>query len=234
MVLPSDARSALPSRQVQAVSVLVTMAPAADTRLAPLRAELNGAVPPPPLAPSALPPAPAQDGGGSLPGWALTLIGGAVTAMLAAAVWAADHLHSDPVLHSGALFVHMIALVIGFGAVFTVDWCGLLWLLGRRSLEELAKLGAAVHLPIWLGLFGLVLSGMLLQPDLSAPLTWVKLGLVLMITLNGLHVYVLGERMSRLGADVPRHLLRRASAAAAISQLGWWGATIIGFLNAQH
>lgn len=178
-------------------------------------------------------PAPPQ-GSRSLPAWALALIGVAATAVLIGVVWAAAHLQADRALHTGALFIHIVALVVGFGAVLTVDWYALLWLLGRRSLHEMAKIGAAVHLPIWLGLAGLVLSGMLLRPDLSAPLTWIKLGLVLLITLNGLHAYAIGERLLRLDGEVPRRLLLRASAAAALSQLGWWGATIIGFFNTGH
>ncbi|MCA1677009.1 MAG: hypothetical protein LC799_34135, partial [Actinobacteria bacterium] len=151
------------------------------------------------------------------------------------AVWAATHLHADPVLLTGALFVHLIALIISFGAVLAVDWFALLWLLGRQSLVDLSKVSAAAHLPIWLGLLGLVLSGALLRPDLSQPLTWLKLVLVLLVTLNGLHAYAIGERLAQFQAGtVPRWLLRRAVGAASVSQLGWWGATVIGFLNVQH
>jgi hypothetical protein len=99
---------------------------------------------------------------------------------------------------------------------------------------ELTRLTSAAHLPIWLGLTGLVVSGALCRPDLSAPLTWIKLSLVLLVTLNGLHAYAIGERLARLGNDaVALPLLRRAGTAAALSQLGWWGAMIIGFVNAQ-
>jgi hypothetical protein len=162
----------------------------------------------------------------------------AATAGLGAAVWAAAYLSPDPALRTGALFVHLAALVVGFGAVLTVDWFALLWLLGRRSLIELTNVAAAVHLPIWLGLGGLVLSGALCGPDLSEPLTRLKLALVLLVTLNGLYTYTVSERLARLshrGDDgaVPIRLLLRAVTSATLSQLGWWGAMIIGFVNAQ-
>ncbi|MGH3797995.1 MAG: DUF4389 domain-containing protein, partial [Pseudonocardiaceae bacterium] len=169
-----------------------------------------------------------------LPPWAMVLLGLAATVVLGTVVWSTTELHPDPGLRSGALFVHLAALVVGFGAVLTVDWMALLWLLRRRSLGALTSLAAAAHPLIWLGLVGLVLSGALCKPDLSAFVTWVKMTLVLLVTLNGLHVYAIGERLARVrDGVVPRQLLRRAGAAAAVSQLGWWGAMIIGFINTQ-
>jgi hypothetical protein len=169
-----------------------------------------------------------------LPFWAMVALGLGATAMLSAVVWATSHLHPDNALRTAALFVHLAALVVGFGAVLVVDWVALLWLLGRRSLGNLTTLASAAHVPIWLGLVALVLSGALCRPDLSLPLTWVKLGLVLLVTLNGLHVYAIGERLTRLGdRPVPRHMLRWAGTAAVVSQVGWWGAMLIGFINAQ-
>lgn len=178
--------------------------------------------------------APGHDSGW-LPLWGLILLGVGAGAVLGAAVWAATHLQADPALHTGALFVHLIALVVSFGAVIAVDWFALLWLLGRRSLADLTQVTAAAHLPIWLGLLGLVLSGALLRPDLGQPLTWLKLGLVLLVTLNGLHALAIEGRLARFRTGtVPYRLLRQAMGAAAVSQLGWWGATIIGFLNVQR
>lgn len=184
---------------------------------------------------AAMPAEPVRLAREPLPLWAMALLGAAATAVLSAAVWAAVHLQSDHALRTGALFVHLVALVVGFGAVIAVDWFALLWLLGRRSLPQLTNVASAAHLPIWLGLLGLVLSGALLRPDLTVPLTWIKLGLVLLVTLNGLHAYAVGERLLRwsVAGNVPRGLLRHAGGTAAVSQLGWWGAMIIGFINTQ-
>ncbi|MCC3778534.1 hypothetical protein [Streptomyces sp. UNOB3_S3] len=172
-----------------------------------------------------------------------------VCAVWAAAVWAAVHLRADPLLHDVALFVHLACLIVGFGAVLTVDWLGLLWLLGKRPLTEVLRAADAVHPPIWLGLAGLVGSGMLLHPDPGALLARVKLGLVLVVALNGLHAWTLQPRLTALssGALSPspspspspsrgsrRALVARCAAGVLVSQLGWWGATAIGFLNSRR
>ena len=172
------------------------------------------------------------------PSWMMVLAGVAATAGLGGAVWVASRLNPDLALRTGALFVHLAALVVGFGAVLVVDWFALLWLLGRRSLAELTNVAAAAHLPIWLGLVGLVLSGVLCKSDLTETLTRIKLGLVLLVTLNGLYTYTVSERLARLGhADgdgpVPPRLLLCAVTSATLSQLGWWGAMLIGFINTQ-
>ncbi|GGP61871.1 hypothetical protein [Streptomyces abikoensis] len=167
-----------------------------------------------------------------------------VCAVWAATVWAAVHLRADPLLHDVALFVHLACLIVGFGAVLTVDWLGLLWLLGKRPLTEVLRAADAVHPPIWLGLAGLVGSGMLLHPDPGALLTRVKLGLVLVVALNGLHAWTLQPRLAALPAGGPepatvsrrarRALVARCASTVLVSQLGWWGATVIGFLNSRR
>lgn len=160
-----------------------------------------------------------------------------VCAVWAATVWTAVHLRADPLLHDVALFVHLASLLVGFGAVLTVDWLGLMWLSGRRSLPEVLRTAGAVHLPVWLGLAGLTVTGALLHPDAGAPLTRVKLGLVLLVALNGLHAHALQPRLAAVAAGrapASRRLTVRCAAAVLLSQLGWWGATVIGFLNSRH
>ncbi|MFB7591027.1 hypothetical protein [Streptomyces sp. NPDC056169] len=54
------------------------------------------------------------------------------------------------------------------------------------------------------------------------------------VTVNGLYAHWLGRRLERYrGLPVPRHLLVRSGAAATVSQAGWWGASLIGFLNSR-
>ncbi|WP_322760873.1 hypothetical protein [Frankia sp. Cr2] len=172
------------------------------------------------------------DTGRNLPTWALFGAGGVVAAGWAAAVWTATHLQADPTLHAVALFGHLASLVVGFGSVLAIDFFGLLWLLGRRRLGEVLAVASGLHLAIWGGLAGLILSGVLLHPDLSAPLTRVKLLLVLVIAFNGLHVWSVHQRLVR-STRPGRLLLVRAGISAAVSQAGWWIATLIGFLTVQ-
>jgi hypothetical protein len=86
---------------------------------------------------------------------------------------------------------------------------------------------------VWIGLTGLVASGALLAPDTGAPLTRLKLALVALVALNGRYASHLHAALVRSVTPVPRALLLRGLGVGAVSQLGWWGATVIGFLNAR-
>ncbi|MEU9305652.1 hypothetical protein [Streptomyces sp. NPDC048269] len=159
----------------------------------------------------------------------------AVCAGWGASTWVALHLRADAALHTVALFVHLASLVIGFGAVLVIDYYGVLWLSGRKSLSAVVEYTAPLHLPVWAGLAGLIASGAFLHPDLSSPLTCVKLGLVLLLALNGVQAGVLHRRLEALdGRPATRTLLVRGAATAAVSQAAWWGAVAIGFLNSRR
>ncbi|WP_131766732.1 hypothetical protein [Candidatus Protofrankia californiensis] len=173
--------------------------------------------------------------GGVLPRWVCFLATGTMVILgWAAAVWTATHLTADPILHTVALFAHLAALVGGFGAVLAIDFFALLWLSGRRGFPDVIRVASGLHVLIWAGLAGLVLSGVLLQPDLSAPLTRVKIGLVLLIALNGLHIQAVQHRLEQPAAVTSRMLLTRSVISNVLSQVGWWGAMAIGYLNSQN
>ncbi|MFG3054682.1 hypothetical protein ACGFZP_27515 [Kitasatospora sp. NPDC048239] len=158
-----------------------------------------------------------------------------LSGLWAGCTWAAGHLHADPALHTVALFVHLASLVVGFGAVLAIDYLGLLWLLGKRTLRNVLDLTAPLNVPVWGGLAGLTFSGILLEPNLDSGLTRLKLVLVLLIALNGVHATALHPRLESYGAlRPPTHLMARAAGSAGLSQLGWWGAVVIGFYNTRH
>jgi hypothetical protein len=147
----------------------------------------------------------------------------------------APHVRTGASLHELALFAHLASLVLGFGAVLALDWFGLLWMLGRQDLLTLVRVAQASHIPIWIGLGGLTVSGALLSPDTSAPLTVVKLLAVLAVAINGLGAGRVQERLLTLeGQTLPRRLMITAVLTATVSQAGWWTATLVGFLNAQQ
>jgi hypothetical protein len=159
----------------------------------------------------------------------------AILAVWTAIVLAAPHLRAGEAVHQFALFAHLAALVLGFGAVLTLDWFGLMWMLGRQDLITLVRVAQVAHTPIWLGLAGLMASGMLLSPDTSAAPTVLKLVAVLAVAINGLAAARVQRRLLALdGAVPPRPLLAAAVLVATVSQAGWWTATLIGFLNAQQ
>lgn len=166
-----------------------------------------------------------------LPSWVPYVVAGlALTGLGGASVWTAAHIAPDQTLHEAALFAHLACLVVGFGAVLTVDWVALRWMAGRSELVDVLRQAGNVHVPIWAGFGGLVLSGVLLEPDLTGPITQAKLGLVLLIGWNGLLAMWLHARLSE---DPRRFRLSLCAITASLSQLGWWGAMAIGFLNAR-
>jgi hypothetical protein len=137
-------------------------------------------------------------------------------------------------LHQVVLLGHLAALALGLGAVLAIDWHGLLWLLRRIELPELLTVTARLTSPVWIGLTGLVATGSLLAPDVDSPLTRLKLVLVILVTVNGLHAGAVHGALlqaSTTSQPLPRRLLARGLVVGAVSQLGWWGATVIGFLN---
>ncbi|MFC9699223.1 hypothetical protein ACFTWD_00785 [Streptomyces sp. NPDC056943] len=144
------------------------------------------------------------------------------------------HVHADATLQTTARFFHVAALVVGLGSVLAVDWFAALWLLGRRRLSDILSTACTLQVPIWLGLAGLVVTGLFLRPNLESPLTLTKVGLVIAVTVNGLYAHWLGQRLEgHREGPVPRNLLVQSGVAATVSQTGWWGATLIGFLNSQ-
>jgi hypothetical protein len=159
----------------------------------------------------------------------------AVAVAWTAMLLAAPHIHADPLVHRAALFGHLAAMVLGFGAVLTVDWFGLLYLLGRRSLAVVMETAHGAHPMIWLGLSGLAVTGALLSPHLSSRLTMVKLVAVLVVAVNGVLVGSLRQRMAPYADRTPPWSLMAAGAVSVLlSQGAWWTATLIGFINAQR
>ena len=166
-----------------------------------------------------------------LPDW-LPLAAVAVVILSAAplVVWACQVVHPTPLIHEMALFVHLGALVLGLGGALSVDWVAGLYILGKRSFLELLRAADNAAAPIWGGYAGLVLSGLFLEPALNSPFTMLKLALVLVVGLNG--VVALGVQRA-LAREADLRWMAIGGSAAVISQLGWWGATIIGFIHAH-
>lgn len=161
----------------------------------------------------------------------------------AAAAWLLSVTMSTAVHVSGyaynlAVVVHVLFLVVAFGAIILVDWHGFLWLVGRRRLAEIIRLDGAATPLIWGGLAGMLGTGVFLNPHLNNPMTDVKLAAVLVLSLNGIMLIPLMRRLAHLAPDAAFqdltvgqrvHLLL----CLVISQACWWTAIIIGFINAQ-
>jgi hypothetical protein len=137
-----------------------------------------------------------------------------------------------------AVSSHILAMVVAFGAILLVDWHGFLWLIGRRKLFETIRLDDAASPLIWTGIVGLLFTGVFLSPNLSNPLTLIKLGAVLVLMLNGIMLIPLRRRLlvmpptTTFGALTPGQRFHMLS-CLAISQACWWTAITIGFVNAE-
>ncbi|MDG4807531.1 hypothetical protein O7634_12295 [Micromonospora sp. WMMD1120] len=149
------------------------------------------------------------------------------------AILAAGHVTLSPGWRMVALFCHLTCLVVGFGAVLTVDWFSLRWLLRREPLGAVLTAARGAHLLIWLGLVGLLASGAALGPDTSSGLVWVKLLAVLVVGVNGLFLDRVRDQLVAVQGRPPWSALLPGVAAATVSQLGWWTATLVGFWNAN-
>ncbi len=154
-------------------------------------------------------------------------------AVVLAAVFPLEH----PQVAQAALFIHLMSMAIGFGAVVMIDVYGLMWLFGYRTLAELVDLDTAAHSVIAVGIGGLLASGIALQPDLSTPIARFKMVLVLVLMLNGLAAQRMLVRFKKAlpaetrGDGIPWAAFQRGLAAALISQATWWGAIAIGFIT---
>lgn len=162
------------------------------------------------------------------------LIGLVTVATVLLSIGLSPHIHTGGRVRRAAVFVHLIALVVGFGATFAIDAYGLLWLFGRRTVVELRRMVAAAHLLVWVGVYGLTVSGTLLAPSLERTRTQVKLVLVVVAVVNGAWSLTFLPHLPALsaaGTRPARRIVHRALVSAAVSQVCWWGATVVGFLT---
>lgn len=157
-----------------------------------------------------------------------------VTVLVTGAVCASSVVHPRPAVHDAALFVHLACLVVGFGAVLAVDWVALLWIRHRRTFDDVLAAAHNAHTLVWAGYAGLVTSGVFLEPDLGSVATRVKIALVFLIGWNGSLAVAIHRHLESAGGHSPRGpLMLMSSLAALLSQAGWWGATVVGFVNAH-
>lgn len=133
------------------------------------------------------------------------------------------------------LFLHLISLIVGFGAVIMIDFSGLLWTFKRIKLSFLNRVADITQRLIWLGWFGLVISGLvlILHKGFVDNLTWIKLMFVAMLGVNGIFLHIIKKQIDKVSDEQPMPVLVRfrITMASITSQLGWWGAFSIGFVH---
>ena len=146
-------------------------------------------------------------------------------------IWIGTSVVPHEWLHAPALFGHLASVIVGLGAAVLLEMSGLLWMLRRTSLEDLRRTEPPVTALAWLGIAGLLATGAFLQPDLSHPLTAIKLTAVLVAAMKRLT-----DQLDRLPGRVrfsalPGRLRLWCIWSAVVSQTAWWTAVLIGMLN---
>lgn len=133
------------------------------------------------------------------------------------------------------LFAHLSSLILGFGSVMVIDSFGLLWLAKKVPLSLVSKVANVTQRLIWVGWCGLVISGLglILMKGYVDNLTQIKIFFVAMIGLNGFFLHYIKKDFEKIPdkAAIPTILKLRMGLATTISQTGWWGAMLIGFVH---
>jgi hypothetical protein len=156
---------------------------------------------------------------------------GVVIAAVVGLILLSTLINPPPWLQLVALFIHLISLVVGFGSVLAVDWYGLLSLSRRVTIGDVLLTAERLIPLTWLGLAGLVASGVLLKPDLSSWLVVVKLCCVLGVGIVGVLALATSRLMERQMPTPAPSLIRRGMVLAGASQCFWWTAVVIGFVT---
>lgn len=133
------------------------------------------------------------------------------------------------------LFVHLAGLVLGFGSVMVTDLYGALWLTGRQPYQQVVAVSAVTEKFIWIGWSIMVTAGIpliVIKGEIDN-LMWIKLFFVALIGANGIALYRVQQRASDFGPgdELPSRFVVWSALSLLVSQIGWWGAMLIGFLH---
>jgi len=134
-------------------------------------------------------------------------------------------------------FIHLISLIMGFGAVIVIDTFGLLWVMNKIKLQTVNQTANITQRLIWIGWLGLVITGtiLVLMRGSISNITMVKVFFVAMLGVNGIFLHLIKKNFDKLKdlENIPAIYKFRIALTSVISQLGWWGAIVIGFLNTK-
>jgi hypothetical protein len=133
------------------------------------------------------------------------------------------------------LFVHLCGLVLGFGSVLVTDLYGALWLVRRQPYRQVVAVSGVTEKFVWIGWSLMVAAGipLLVIKGQVDNLMWIKLFFVALIGANGLALSRVQQRAGDFGPgdELPSRFVVWSALALFVSQIGWWGAMLIGFLH---
>lgn len=136
-----------------------------------------------------------------------------------------------------ALFVHLVGVILGFGTVMYVDIVGALWVLRQMSAKHLLWATGVGQKIIWSSVGLLIASGIFLLPASPTLRTKLKLLAVVILVINGFLLDQIRKQLAEYDETdfwkLPRSFQIKSVLAISLSQLMWWTAVIIGFLNSS-
>ncbi|MDB5264845.1 MAG: transposase family protein [Parcubacteria group bacterium] len=130
--------------------------------------------------------------------------------------------------------LHVLLIIITGLAVLYSDEQGLEWFRGRQKMLSKKKLDI-LHVIVSLGLAGIILTGGLMFIDKPAfihdPMFLAKMVFVAALTINGLLIGSLVDiAATQESKDVSPFKRKQLIVSAAVSVIGWIGATVCGLL----
>lgn len=133
------------------------------------------------------------------------------------------------------LFLHLSSLILAFGSVMVIDVFGLMWLFKKQTLAQVTKVAETTQKLIWIGWVGMVISGvpLITLKGYIDNLTKIKIFFVILVGLNGLYLHFVKKSLEKVKdkQKIPALVMFRMFLATSISQMGWWGALVIGFVH---
>lgn len=134
-----------------------------------------------------------------------------------------------------ALFIHLSGLILGFGSVMVTDLYGLLWVWDRVRFPQVVRVSSVTEYFVWAGWAIMIIAGipLIILKGVIDELMIIKIFFVILIGLNGIPLHMLHKQVQKYkdGDSVPTLLMFRLAFSLFVSQLGWWGAVLIGFLH---
>lgn len=130
--------------------------------------------------------------------------------------------------------LHLFVLACTVIAILYADHEGLSYVRGKKAVLN-ARSVQYTHRFVWVGLIGMILTGVaLILPAweywLNDSTLYVKMGFVLMLVINSFFI----DALSPVATERPFHELdtdtrRTLLVSGALSGIGWVGAAVIGF-----
>ena len=150
----------------------------------------------------------------------------------------ADYYNDSGFAQTGVLFLHFSALLVAGGYAIAADR----WVLQAGRLDAggravLLDQVTALHLPVILGLFVLILTGIAMalgdaEAVLSAPVFWLKMGCFVLLLLNGVTLLRAQKKLQLVPAGDIRFTpaWHRLQWAARLSVSLWLTTLLLGTL----